>query len=323
MPSGPRSGEAITARVPRPFSRARRDDALEDLAVDRRVADDAMVRPAAAGLELRLDQRDDVAGRCRAERGSDRPEDERKRDERDVDRGDGDRLGKGRRGERACVGPLHRDDPGILPERLGQLAPTDIEGVDADGAALEEDVGEAPGRGADIERDHPARVDLERIQRRRQLVATATDIGLRFGHADGRVRGDHVARLAVVPGSVALPHPDRAGQHERLRTAARLDQSALDEQLIEPDALDLRFGRWLGGRGWAHPPIVAQAASRGITRVVRLARPPMSRAVKAAASIAAWRSPGRSSPRDRASDAAADLQLGDDVRRLRVDAGLT
>ena len=68
------------------------DDPFEDLAVDRRVADDAVVGAAAAGLELRLDERDDLA--ARAERRGDRAEDEVERDERDVDRREVDRFGQ-------------------------------------------------------------------------------------------------------------------------------------------------------------------------------------------------------------------------------------
>ena len=61
LPSGPKIGEAMTARVPSPAAAASHDDPVEDLAMDRRVADDAVVRPATAGLELWLDEGDDVA----------------------------------------------------------------------------------------------------------------------------------------------------------------------------------------------------------------------------------------------------------------------
>ena len=68
LPSGPVIGEAMTARVPRPAAAALSDGPLEDLAMDRRVAHDAVVGPAAAGLELRLDERDDLAAAARASR---------------------------------------------------------------------------------------------------------------------------------------------------------------------------------------------------------------------------------------------------------------
>ena len=88
--------------TPRPERRGRRDDPLEDLAVDRRVAHDAVVGPAPAGLELRLDQRDDLAA-GRRERRRDRAEDQRERDERDVDRRRAS-IGSGRRGRRSASG---------------------------------------------------------------------------------------------------------------------------------------------------------------------------------------------------------------------------
>ena len=61
--------------------------------MDRRVADDAVVGPARAGLELRLDERDDVGRRGPSVDG-DRAEDQRERDERHVDRGEADRFGQ-------------------------------------------------------------------------------------------------------------------------------------------------------------------------------------------------------------------------------------
>ena len=164
LPSGPVIGEAMTARVPRPMACAVGDDALEDLAVDRGVAHDAVVGPAAAGLELGLDERHDVTGRCRAERGQDRRQDQPERDERHVDRRDGDRFGKRRGRERPGVGPLHRDHPGIASERLGELSTTDIERIDPARTALEQDVGEATGRRADVE-GHQTRQGRSRRRR--------------------------------------------------------------------------------------------------------------------------------------------------------------
>ena len=73
----------------------------------------------------------------------------------------------------------------------------------------------------------------------------------------------------VVTRRVTLPHPDLAVQHQRLGATPRLDQPALHEQLIEPDALDLR----LRGRGRTHPPIVAQPASLGLTGIPRTPGP--------------------------------------------------
>ena len=261
LPCGPRSGEAMTSRVPRPAAWARSTIAFEDLAVDRRVADDAVIRPAAARLELRLDERHDVSPM--GERGDHRREDELERDERDVDRGKRDRLGKRRRGQGARVRALHRDDARVASQRFGELPASHVESVDAGRTALQEDVGEAAGRGADVEAHEPARVDPEGIERGGELVAAPADEGLGLVHIDVGGRRDQVAGLAVVTGGVALPHPDLAGQHERLRAAARLDQPALHEQLVEADPRGLRSGRRAVAR--THPPIVAQPASPGLT----------------------------------------------------------
>ena len=265
LPSGPRSGEAMTSRVPRPAAWARSHDPLEDLAMDGRVADDAVVRAAAAGFELWLDERDDLA--AGAERGGDRRQDEVQRDERDVDRGQADGLGQRGRGQRPGVRALHRDDAWVAAQRLGELGATDVEGVHAGRAALEQDVREAAGRGADVEADQPGRVDPERVERGGELVAASADVGLGRVDADGGRRVDQVARFAVEAGGVALPHPDLAGQHQRLRAAARLDQPTLHEQLVEPDPRGLRLGRRAVGR--THAPIVAQPASPGLTAGTR------------------------------------------------------
>ena len=86
----------------------------------------------------------------------------------------------------------------------------------------------------------PRRVDPERVERGRELVPASADVRLWRGDRDRRVGGDEVARLAVAARGVALPHPDLAGQHERLGARARVGQPALDQQLVESDA------RWPG-----------------------------------------------------------------------------
>ena len=265
MPSGPVSGEAMTARVPSPCCRRRRDDPLEDLAVDGRVAHDAMVRPAAAGLELRLHERDDVTGWRRPSVAAigprTSPSEMNETSTVAMAIGSGSVVAVSVAGVRA----LHRDDPRVAPQRLRELAAADVEGVDASRAALQQDVGEAARRGADVEGDQARRIDLEGVERGGQLVAAAADVRVRLGDRDRRVRGDQVARLAVVPRRVALPHPDRAGQHQRLGTAARLGQAALDQQLVEADARGLRGSRGTGRRRGLTRLSWHSAASPGIT----------------------------------------------------------
>src|SRR4051812_49211108 len=91
----------------------RRDDSLETLFMYRGVADDALVGPAFAGLELGLHERDDLT--AGGERGHDRAEDLGQRDEGDVDRDERDRLREGGCAEIAGIRLLHRHDPWVLP----------------------------------------------------------------------------------------------------------------------------------------------------------------------------------------------------------------
>ena len=162
----------------------------------------------------------------------------------------GERLG----GQGPGVRPFHGDDAGVLAQRFGELGAPDVEGVDAAGAALQQDVGEATGRRTHVEADAAARVDLERIECRGKLVAAARDVRVPLDEVHRRRRIEEIAGLAVPPRAVPLADAHLAGQHQRLRTGARLDQAALDEELVESDAGPF-------GRRRAHPAIVAQRPS--------------------------------------------------------------
>jgi hypothetical protein len=80
-----------------------------------------------------------------------------------------------------------------------ELQATDIDGIDLGRAAGEQHVGEASGRGADIESHPPRRFQPEGIQRGGELEPAAGDIG----------RG---ARLDL---------KDRAGRNQRPRLQRR------------------------------------------------------------------------------------------------------
>ena len=181
-------------------------------------------------------------------------EHESERDERHVERDQADRLWEGVRGQGPGVRPFHGDDPRILAQGFGELGAPDVEGVDALGAALQQDIGKATGRRTDVEADAAARVDLERIEGSGKLVAATRDVRVPLDEIKRRRRIEEIAGLAVPSRSVPLADTHLAGQHERLRTGARLDQAALDEELVESDAGPLRRRR-------AHPAIVAQRPS--------------------------------------------------------------
>ena len=89
--------------------------------MDRRVADDAVVGPAAAGLELRLDQRDDSARRARSVAATGPRTRSSEMNETSIvarSIGSGSVVG----GQLAGVGPLHRDDARVAAKRFGELA---------------------------------------------------------------------------------------------------------------------------------------------------------------------------------------------------------
>ena len=107
-----------------------------------------------------------------------------------------------------------------------QLPVADVERDHARGPALEQHVGEAAGRRADVERVAPGDLDAERLERVRELLAPARDEARRLGHGQLRRLVDLLARLLV-----ARHAP---GQDERLRLRAALGEPTLDEQHVEP-----------------------------------------------------------------------------------------
>ena len=81
-----------------------------------------------------------------------------------------------------------------------QLPVADVERDHARGAALEQHVGEAAGRGADVEAVEPARVDPERVERVRELLAAARNVRRRRVDRELGVLVDLLARPSVARG---------------------------------------------------------------------------------------------------------------------------
>ena len=81
-----------------------------------------------------------------------------------------------------------------------ELSASDVERDHVSGAALQQDVGEAAGRGADVERTLAGRIDAEGVERVRQLDAAAADVRMiRHRDFNPRVRGDGRRRLSRSP----------------------------------------------------------------------------------------------------------------------------
>ena len=132
----------------------------------------------------------------------------------------------GRLGQFAGVGALEHGHARIVAEPRVQLAVADVEGHDARGAALEQDVGEPAGRCADIEAVEPRRIDAGCFERVRELLAAARDVTRRLRHRELRRLVHLLAGLRVAR--------HEACEDERLRLRAALGQPTLDEQHVEP-----------------------------------------------------------------------------------------
>ena len=128
--------------------------------------------------------------------------------------------------ELAGVRALEHGHARVVAQPLVELAVADVERDHARGAALEQDVGEAAGRGADVERVTPGRVDAELVERVRELVAAARD-------EPRRPLDDELRRFVHLLAGL-LVAVDEARHHERLRLRAALGEPALDEEDVEP-----------------------------------------------------------------------------------------
>jgi hypothetical protein len=111
------------------------------------------------------------------------------------------------------------DDPRILPQFPGELAVADIDGMYAFGAARQQHIGEAAGRGTNIERDLIPNLDREMIECVGELEAAARDPGMIAPfEREGCVRGKLFA--GFVNAVLAAAH--QAGEDQRLRLRAGL-----------------------------------------------------------------------------------------------------
>src|SRR5215813_11680760 len=118
-----------------------------------RIADDAaLAHRLAPGLELRLDQRNQpgVPVRPRQRRRQRLAE----RDEADIGDDGADQFGDVARIERARIAALKRHHRRQPRQTRVQLTMADVDGVDPARAGFEQHLGEAAGRGADVESDN-------------------------------------------------------------------------------------------------------------------------------------------------------------------------
>ena len=197
--------------------------------MDGGVAHDALLADVlAARLELRLDERDDLARLL--EQGVGDGQDLRQRDEGDVDGGKVEGLADHLRRDCADVRALHVADARVGTQLPGQLAVADIDGVDLLRAVLQHAVSEAARRGADVGRCLVLQPHAEFLHRLLELEAAAADVGDVVAEQPYLGLGlDRRAGLVdLLPVDKDLARHDHA-----LRALAAAGQSPLDEQDVQ------------------------------------------------------------------------------------------
>ena len=119
--------------------------------------------------------------------------------------------------ERPRVRPLEHRDARVVPELRVQLAVADVDRDHARDAVLEQAVGEPAGRCADVDRIASVELDLEPLERVRELLAAAGDERA----AAGRPR----ARRPPPPGDPACRSPGTSPASTSACACARLSAS--------------------------------------------------------------------------------------------------
>ncbi len=182
-------------------------------------------------LELRLDHRQAVVPRRgHAEHGRQHlPQG----DERDVDH---DQVGRVRELvglDRARVATLDHGHALVVAQPPVELAVGDVERDHVRGAALQQAVGEAARRGADVERLAPRDVDRQRVERVGELDAAARDELGRSVDAELDVVLHKLPRLgrSGAPGTEV----HLACEHRRGGPRTRGEQPTVRQQAVEAD----------------------------------------------------------------------------------------
>ncbi len=182
---------------------------------------------AALRLELRLDQRDQMAAGARqVERGF---EYLGEADEAGIAGDDIDRLGHDCGAEAAGVGLLVDDDAVVAAQFPGQLVGADVDRIDAGRAAGQQHIGEAAGRASDIERDGGSHVDREMVEPVGQLDPAARHPRMIAALDRQRgVVGEQIPRL----GHSAVTGIDGARKDQRLCAGPAFGEALGEEEQV-------------------------------------------------------------------------------------------
>ncbi len=259
----PSMGEAVWAAGVQAQRVGRRDDLGQDPGTHGVVADHPVLADLLApGLELRLDQQHHVG--AGTEQGRNHRENVPQRDERDVGGDDVEVPMVGRQvtwREVTGVDAFETGDACVGAQPPVHLVVTDVQRHHVAGATSQQHVGEASGRGADVQRLTAVHGDGKDVERVYQLERATADVRMiRLSHLQFGVVTHQVSGLGWGRGS---GQADVAGQNQRPGPLARGGQPTLHEQRVEPDA-----GRAWGGH-WRRVRVQSRMAGRWPERPAR------------------------------------------------------
>ena len=114
------------------------------------------------------------------------------------------------------------DDARVPAQSRVKLAVPDVDRVHAPGSTLQEHVGEAAGRGAQVAADQIFRIELEVIEAVLQLESAARDVAERLAALEPQL--DRLVEQLSRFLDPVVPRHHFAGEDQRLRLAARFRQ---------------------------------------------------------------------------------------------------
>ena len=183
-----------------------------------------LTRSAAVKLELWLDEADEPSPlACELEHMR---QHKPLRNETDIDDDRVRRFVQHHRRERARVEAFKRADARVGRKARIELSMADIHGDDVGRTARKEDVGEASGRGADVEADEICRIEREGVERGGKLDSAARGPGVgRLGFDRRVTRKLFRSLLKRDPADADEPRRNRG-----LSAGATRKEAALDEK---------------------------------------------------------------------------------------------
>lgn len=127
------------------------------------------------------------------------------------------------------VHALHEHHARILTQSPVEEPAPNVHGVDAGRAALQQHVGEATGRSADVGADPTFDADAELVQGWGELSTAAADVRRWFDQLQARVRLNRAVRGA----NRLAVDADLSRQDQRLGSGPRLRQACLGQRCIQ------------------------------------------------------------------------------------------